>query len=209
MTSADWVRGHPLKSAGLAGFGFAELATSAPRGADLTGPVFGTAATLAALVLAVAALVSPFALTGLPQVARLVFASKTIKDAKYANDLAEGVETSLARIPPAFNLLMTAFVIAAIGLFRPSLSLFEPSLRLFRLPLSAMLVGATVALDVIGLFLLVPVAAGMSDVGLARTIANTARQRLDELSVKEQTQGSGGAASPTSPIEGERPRRER
>lgn len=202
MTPADLVRGHPLKSAGVAAFGFAELATSAPRGADLAGPVFGTAATLAALVLAVAALVSPFALTGLPQVARLVFASKTVKDAKYANDLAESVERSLARIPPAFNLLMAAFVIAAIGLFRPSLSLFEPSSRLLQLPLPAMLVGATVALDVVGLFLLVPVAAKMSDVELARTIANTARQRLDELSVKERT-GSGATAPPAPPGQGE------
>lgn len=92
---------------------------------------------------------------------------------------------------------MAAFVIAAIGLFRPSLSLFEPSSRLLQLPISAMLVGATVALDVVGLFLLVPVAAGMSDVGLARTIANTARQRLDELSVKERIGSS--AAAPTLP----------
>jgi hypothetical protein len=185
VTPAEWVRVHPAVSVGLGWAVFAELAVSAPKTADLTGPVFGTAATLAALVLAVAALVNPFALTGLPQVARLVMASRTPTDASYAKDLAESIERSLARIPPAFNLLVAAFTLAAVALFRPDLNVIEPSSRLFQMPLTAALVGAAVALDLVALMMLVPVATSLADIGVARTIANTARQRLAELTAQE------------------------
>lgn len=167
---------------------FSELASAAPLGTDLADPVFGGAATFAALFLPAAGLAEQFAGTSTEDLAEeLVRRGRELGDTDpekrdQARRRLEAVETviersirSVATLPCTFVMFVAAFLLASVALLGPDPVIVESSWRPLQVPLPAVLIGTAVALDFVAVCKLLPFAWALVDQRSRRTLQQAAR----------------------------------
>jgi hypothetical protein len=137
------------------------LAASAPATTDLAGPVFGAAATFAALFLPAAGLVSAYVTDRLPGLEGTLVAHARTGDPTHATavrNIVQRVIQALEGLPTAFGLYIAAFGLASVALLHtdPHQLRYHHGGHVLDLP--AVVIGVAIAFDLAATCKLLPLA---------------------------------------------------